>query len=49
MFELFDFTYDCFFFLKIFTKFSACLTESFFSIILDATKSALSNPTNTLA
>ena len=31
---------DCFLILKIFTKFSDCLTESFFSIILFATNSA---------
>ena len=38
-----------FLFLNIFTKFSDCLTESFFSIILLAIKLALSNPTNNLA
>ena len=37
------------FFLKIFTKFSACLTDSFFSIILLATNRALSRPTKILA
>ena len=39
----------CFLFLKILTKFSDCLTESFFSIILFATKLALSRPTKILA
>ena len=38
-----------FFFLKIFTKFSACLTDSFFSIILLATNEAFSNPTRIFA
>ena len=38
-----------FFFLKILAKFSACLTESFFSIILFAMNNALSNPTSILA
>ena len=35
--------------LNIRTKFSACLTESFFSIILFAINSALDNPTRILA
>ena len=39
----------CFLFLNILTKFSACLTDSFFSIIFDATKLAFSRPTKTLA
>ena len=34
---------------KILTKFSVCLTDNFFSIILAATKLALSNPTKILA
>ena len=37
------------FFLKILTKFSACLTESFLSKIFSAINSALSNPTKILA
>ena len=37
------------FFLKILTKFSACLTDNFFSIILLATNNALSRPTRILA
>ena len=37
------------FFLKILTKFSACLTDNFFSIILLATNKALSRPTKILA
>jgi hypothetical protein len=37
-----------FFVLKILTKFSVCLTESFFSIILLATKVAFSRPTKIL-
>ena len=40
---------DFFFILKIFTKFSACLTERFFSIILFAINSALINPTKIFA
>ena len=46
--SLMDFV-DCFFILKIFTKFSVCLTESFFSIIFFVTKIALSKPTKILA
>ena len=34
-----------FLFLNIFTKFSDCLTDNFFSIILFATKRAFSRPT----
>ena len=45
-FVLLDFI---FLFLKIFTKVSACLTESFFSKILVATKLALGRPTRILA
>ena len=37
------------FFLKIFTKLSACLTDNFFSIILFAIKIAFSSPTKILA
>ena len=37
------------FFLKIFTKFSVCLTDNFFSIILLAIKDAFSRPTKILA
>ena len=40
---------DPFFFLKILTKFSDCLTESFLSTILDAIKLALSSPTKIFA
>ena len=40
---------DCFLILNIFTKFSACLTERFFSIILFATNSELSRPTKIFA
>ena len=40
---------DFFLFLKILTKFSACLTDNFFSIILLATNKALSRPTKILA
>ena len=45
-FVIFDF---CLFFLNNCTKFSACLTESLFSIILFATKLALSRPTKIFA
>ena len=38
-----------FLFLNIFTNFSACLTDNFFSIILFAINNELSNPTKTLA
>ena len=40
---------DCFFILKIFTKFSVCLTDKFFSTILLAISSALFKPTNSFA
>ena len=40
---------ECFLVLKILTKFSDCLTERFFSIILFATNSALSRPTKIFA
>jgi len=39
----------CFLFLKILTKFSACLTDNFFSMILFATKEAFSKPTKIFA
>jgi len=39
----------CLLFLNILTKLSACLTESFFSTILFATKDEFSNPTKILA
>ena len=39
----------CLLFLNILTKFSACLTDNFFSIILLATNSAFFNPTKILA
>ena len=39
----------CLLFLNILTKLSACLTESFFSTILLATKDEFSNPTKILA
>jgi len=45
-FVIFDFS---FFFLNNWTKFSACLTDNFFSIILLATKKAFSNPTKIFA
>ena len=48
-FESFVLLNDSFFILKIFTKFSDCLTESFFSIIFFATKLAFSKPTKILA
>jgi hypothetical protein len=41
--------FDDFFILKIFTKFSACLTERFLSTIFLATNSALSKPTRIFA
>ena len=37
------------FFLKILTKFSVCLTDNFFSMILLATNTAFSKPTRILA
>ena len=37
------------FFLKIFTRFSLCLTDSFFSIIFLARNNALSKPTKIFA
>ena len=40
---------DCLFILKIFTKFSACLTERSFSIILFSVYYALFNPTKIFA
>ena len=43
MFVSFEITVLDFLILKILTKVSACLTESFFSIILVATKSAFSD------
>ena len=45
-FTLLDF---CLLFLNILTKLYACLTESFFSTILLATKDEFSNPTKILA
>ena len=49
MFASFTFSRFCLLFLKILTKFSACLTDNFFSKILFATKEAFSNPTKILA
>ena len=48
-FESFKFFGDPFFILKTLTRFSACLTESFFSIILLATCVGLSKPISILA
>ena len=45
-FVIFEF---CLFFLNNWTKFSACLTDSVFSIILFATNEAFSNPTKIFA
>ena len=47
--ESFEIYFSIFFVLKIFTKFSACLTDNFFSIIFFARKVAFSNPINTFA
>ena len=43
-FASFDGLIDCLFTLKIFTKFSVCRTESFFSIIFFAKNAALFKP-----
>ena len=41
--------FDLLLVLNILTKFSACLTDNFLSIIFLATKKAFSNPTKTFA